>query len=284
MHTEDLHQLREREKELNCIYRIIQILKREDLSTSDIMRKVVVEIPAGWRYPGICMASIDFEGHQFTTPHFYPTKWYQSAELVVDEKILGEIRVYYTRNVDEKGDTLFLPEEQHLLNTIAEQVSVFIFNRRLKRTLSYLGRKDESEEGLQVLPVVSDKHWRWRYKMARLIADGMDLDRMGVVAVYLIGSTKDAKAGPASDLDLLVHFTGDAEQKMLLRYWIDGWSRCLTATNYERTGYHIKGGMIDLHVISSAELKDKKSSFAAMIGSIDNSAWLLRKKAQKHKP
>ena len=276
MNIEDLQHLREREKELHCIYRVIQLLKQEELTTSDILKKVVQEIPSGWRYPGICMASIDFEGQCFCTPHFYPTQWYQSAEIIVDEKVLGEIRVYYSKKVTDDDKTLFLPEEQHLLNTLAEQISVFVFNRRVRRTLDLLGENPVQDIENQVLPVVSDKHWKWRLNMARLIAEEMDLEALGVKAIYLIGSVKEAHAGPASDLDLVVHFAGNPQQESNLRYWMDGWSRSLAQINYEMTGYQMKQGMIDLHLVTDEEMKSQSNSFAAMIGSHQNSAWLLK--------
>jgi len=278
MNTGDLQHLREREKELNCIYRVIQILRKEELSTEDVLRHVVQEVPQGWRFPGICMASIVFEENRYTTPRFHPTQWFQRAEIVVDEHISGEVQVYYTRNITGNEGPLFLPEEQHLLNTLAGQLSNFIFNRELRHTLEYLDKKDKSQVPERFLPVSSDKHWKWRYKMARLIARQMNFESMAVEAIYLIGSTKDAKAGPASDLDLLVVCSGDNRQRELLKYWIDGWSRSLAETNYQMTGYRLEEGIIDLHLITPQEIRSKNNSFAAMIGSLENSARLLRQK------
>ena len=278
MNTGDLHHLREREKELNCIYRVIQLLRQEDLSIADILRKVVLEIPQGWRYPGICMASIIYEGDRYTTPQFHPTKWFQRAEIVVDEHVSGEVRVYYARDISAEDESLFLPEEQHLLNTLAEQLSIFIFNRELRHSLEFLNADNTSRAPEGGLPASSDKHWKWRYKMARLIARQMDFGKFAVQAVYLIGSVKDAKAGPASDLDLLVIFSGDHRQEELLKHWIDGWSRSMAETNYQMTGYQMEEGIIDMHLITPKQLKSKSNSFAAMVGSLDNSARFLREK------
>ena len=278
MAEKDLHSLREREKELHCIYRVIQALNQEEQAIADVFRRVVRIIPDGWRYPGICMASIEFEAKNYTTPHFYPTRWYQSADVVVDQNVLGEIRVYYEKEIPGASGPLFLPEEQHLLNMIAEQVSVFIFNRRLRKTVAYLGDETSGLKDEQILPPVSDKHWKWRYQMAGLIAGQMDLNSFGVKAVYLIGSAKNATAGPASDLDLLVHFEGDRRQRELLVSWVDGWSRCMAETNYRMTGYRMDQGMIDLHIVTTRELKSNDSSFATMIGSTENPAKLLRSK------
>ena len=49
--------------------------------------------------------------------------------------------------------------------------------------------------------------------MAERIALELDRERFGVEAVYLFGSVKNATAGPASDIDLLLHVNADAEQR-----------------------------------------------------------------------
>jgi len=53
-----------------------------------------------------------------------------------------------------------------------------------------------------------DDHWRWRLRMVQKIAAELDPERYGVKGLYLYGSTKNATAGPGSDIDVLVHFAG----------------------------------------------------------------------------
>ena len=276
MASQDINDLREREKELNCLYQIIQILKDEEQDTEDLLKEVVQEIPNGWRYPGICMAKMIYQDKQFTTPCFYETKWYQSAEIVVDEKVMGEIMVYYAENITGDFETLFLPEEYYLLKNIATQVSMFIFNRRLRDTVDYLDKGSHDKGNIELLPKDSDYHWKWREKMAYAIAEQADFERLGIKAIYVIGSTQEATAGAASDLDLLIHTDADERQKELIKTWMDGWSKSLAEVNYERTGYHIKS-LIDLHFVTTEELKDKKNSFAAMVGNHEHSAKPVRK-------
>ncbi len=62
-------------------------------------------------------------------------------------------------------------------------------------------------------------------------------ERFGVAALYVFGSTKNATAGPGSDIDLLVHFAGDRNQLYQLECWFEGWSQALAEMNYLRTGY-----------------------------------------------
>ena len=65
----------------------------------------------------------------------------------------------------------------------------------------------------------AEDHWRWRLRMAERIAEQLDAERFGVKALYVFGSTKNATAGPGSDIDLLVHFRGTPEQR---RSWSPG--------------------------------------------------------------
>jgi hypothetical protein len=277
MDSNEINNLREREKELNCLYRIMQILKDEQRSVADILKEVVDEIPPGWRYPGITMAKLVYQNRTFTSSYFFETRWYHSADIVVDEKVMGEIRVYYTENVTNDFETLFLPEEHYLLNRIAEQVSMFIFHRRLKNTLDYLDEGSPDKEKPELLPRDSDSHWKWRYRMARVIAEHADIKQFNIKAIYIIGSTQEAKAGPASDLDLLVQTDANARERELIRTWLDGWSRSLAEINYERTGFRLKDGLIDIHFVTTEEIRNKKGSYASMIGSTDDAAELIKK-------
>lgn len=108
-------------------------------------------------------------------------------------------------------------------------------------------------------------HWEWRLHMAERVAAQLDPARFGVKAVYVIGSTKRGTAGPSSDIDLLVHFRGSAQQLSELKLWLEGWSLALDEANYLRTGLRT-GGILDVHVITDDDVKSK-SSFALKVSS-----------------
>ena len=116
--------------------------------------------------------------------------------------------------------------------------------------------------------------------MALRIARTIEFERFGIKAVYLIGSVKTATAGPCSDIDLLVHCEDDAEKHESLRWFCEGWGRCLSILNEDKTGYQVKGSLIDLHIITDQDI-EKQTSFAVMLESIDNSARLLRGESTK---
>ena len=89
-------------------------------------------------------------------------------------------------------------------------------------------------------------------------------------AVYLLGSTKNASAGPKSDIDLLVHFRGTEKQRRDLKLWFEGWSLCLGEMNYLRTGYK-SDGLLDVHIVTDDDIA-RRSSFAVKIGAVTDAA------------
>jgi len=276
-----LTKLTERAKELKCIYQVIEALKDETADLTTILKSILEAIPPGYQHPTICEARIILEGKQYASLDFIETPWMQRVEIIIDNHVSGEIQVCYVQKVFDSTPT-FLPEEQKLLNAIADHLSRFIFHRRLKKTLELslsaeVGTEPNGDSSL--LNYESDEHWKWRYQVSKKIANLMDMDRFGVEAFYIIGSTKSGKAGPGSDIDLMVHFRGNPGQEKELKAWMEGWGLGLSELNFLKTGYVITGSLIDFHIITDEDLRNK-TSYAAMIGSADNSARLLRSRNQ----
>jgi hypothetical protein len=116
----------------------------------------------------------------------------------------------------------------------------------------------------------SDIHWRWRLSMAERLALELDSQRFAIKGVYLFGSTKNGTAGPASDIDLIVHSNSSDEQRASLERWLEGWSLCLAEMNYQRTGYQ-SDGLLDVHFVTDDDIA-KKTSYASRIGAVTDPA------------
>lgn len=125
----------------------------------------------------------------------------------------------------------------------------------------------------------SDNHWAWRLEMAEHIASELDAQRFGVKAMYIIGSVKNASAGPQSDIDLLIHFQGTKKQRLDLLLWLEGWSLALGEMNFLRTGYK-SGGLLDAHIVTDNDIANK-TSYAVKIGAATDAARPLRLKEKK---
>ncbi len=116
----------------------------------------------------------------------------------------------------------------------------------------------------------SENHWAWRLQMAEHIASRLDPLRFGVKEFYVFGSTKNATAGPQSDVDILIHFQGTPKQRRELMLWLEGWSVALDEMNYHKTGYR-SGGLLDIHLVSDEDIANKES-YAVKIGAVTDAA------------
>ena len=124
--------------------------------------------------------------------------------------------------------------------------------------------------GYESEPILPDDPWRWRWAMAERLVAGLDGARYGVVACYLIGSAKNACAGPASDLDLLIHVRGSASQHEALRHYCAGWSRLLGLVNHLYTGAGTSE-LVDVHLVTDEDIR-AGDSFAVKIGAVTDGA------------
>jgi pyruvate, water dikinase len=154
------------------------------------------------------------------------------------------------------------------------QVLRVLLNAELDEALGYLAPPGAPADVTLAPPAepqrASDEHWRWRLRMAERIAAQLDPERFGVAALYVYGSTKNATAGPASDLDLLVHFRGTPEQRQTLEAWFGGWSLALAESNYLRTGYR-SDGLLDVKLVGDDDIA-RQTSYAAKIGAVTDAA------------
>ena len=119
-----LNSLNERKKELNCIYQISEILNSNDQPLDEAFNKVITIIPYGWQYSDICSAQIVYNDQIYQTPRLAVNSCKQESLLMIDGKQVGSLRVFYDLKAGE--EFLFLEEEQRMLDTIAEKISVFL--------------------------------------------------------------------------------------------------------------------------------------------------------------
>ena len=129
-----LRDLQERAKELNCLYRVEELLNQAaaDGDLEPLFKAVVSTIPDGWQYPECCQAAILYQGRRFETPGFVETEWRQTAEIWIHDATVGEIIVSYCREVPLSQDGVFLKEEEKLIRTIADRLAHTILHKQLK--------------------------------------------------------------------------------------------------------------------------------------------------------
>ncbi|MCJ7734714.1 MAG: GAF domain-containing protein, partial [Anaerolineales bacterium] len=125
-------ELKERAKELNCLYAVQEALAIPEHSTEFALTKIISVIPSGWKYPEICVSQITVSEHSYHSPNFKKSPWGQHAEIILQDQTVGRISVYYTEEKPELDEGPFLSEERRLINTIANQVGNFLLHQHLE--------------------------------------------------------------------------------------------------------------------------------------------------------
>jgi PAS domain S-box-containing protein len=116
------HDNNERMKELNCLYGISNIVETPGISLDEMLEKTVSLIPAGWQYPDIACARIIFEGKEYKTDNFKPSKWTQSADITLQGQKAGTVDVGYMEQRPQSNEGPFLEEKRDLIDAIGERL------------------------------------------------------------------------------------------------------------------------------------------------------------------
>ena len=127
-----LHALQERAKELNCLYRVGELLSQANRPVEEILSGIVEVLPPGWQYPHDCQARILFEDLTIQPPDFQTTPWVQKAGIVVQGETVGTVEVSYRREMPRSDEGPFLKEERKLIETVADRIAGAVTQRRLR--------------------------------------------------------------------------------------------------------------------------------------------------------
>ena len=114
--------LRERIKELNCLYGIGQLAERHSDSVEDLLRDIVKFLPYSWQYPEITCARIVFKEETYKCRNFKFTKWRQTSRIFMYNEPVGEVAIFYLEERPPADEGPFLREERALLDALAEQI------------------------------------------------------------------------------------------------------------------------------------------------------------------
>jgi predicted nucleotidyltransferase len=239
---------------------LIFLFKLEKLfhskSKNHVLTKITLNIPNVFHYSGLVRCEINYKDKVYQSPYFEKSNSFITADIRINGICKGEINIYYINN----KQISFSDDEQDFLNTLTLRLSDFFQLQALSENNS----------------APKESHSEWRKKMAEKICEKMDFKKFGVKNVYLIGSTKNATAEHLSDIDLIIHIENTKASESLIS-WLEGWSFCLAEINYKRTNHQIKDGLLDIHYITDDDIK-AQNSYAVMIGSLHNSATLIKTK------
>ncbi len=139
---ESAEALRERAKELNCLYAIADLIEKEN-SLEKILQGSADIMPKGWVHTEVACARIIFKERQYQTGNFRATDWRQSAALKVDGQPVGMIEMCYLEERPIRDDGPFLKEERNLINAITERLGRVVERTQAEDKLRQLSRAVE---------------------------------------------------------------------------------------------------------------------------------------------
>ena len=159
-HIDDLGK---RVKELNCLYKVSQLMGESDRPTDKIIEDCVHLIPPAWQYPDITCAKITFKGKEFVTTNWEETIWKQSANITIGTERIGNIEVAYLEEKPDIDEGPFLNEERKLIEAFARLLRNFTKRRRAEHALEFRSKElqrtqHQLEELFKISRQVSEKN------------------------------------------------------------------------------------------------------------------------------
>lgn len=137
--------LKERVKELNCLYDISKANEMPNVPLEELFQKIVEKIPLGWKYPEIACARIKLDGQEFKTMNFSETNWKLDAPINYYNKNIGKLEIFYLEERPELEEGPFLVAERKLILAIVEKLGHIIERKYSEQALK------ESEEKFRTL-------------------------------------------------------------------------------------------------------------------------------------
>lgn len=121
--------LRERVKELTCLYDLARLAEKPGATLDDILQRIANLLPAAWQYPEITYGRIILDDRKFATHGFPEQGTKQSAKIIVHNVKRGVVEVVYAEDRQILDEGPFLREERNLIDAIAREVSHIIERR-----------------------------------------------------------------------------------------------------------------------------------------------------------
>lgn len=118
--------LRERMKELTCLYGIARVAEREELSLDEKLQEIVELLPPSWQHPDISSASISLHEKLFQSSPYTEAPYRQSTDIVVNNIPRGEVEVVYLSYKPDLDEGAFLEEEDSLIREVARRIADII--------------------------------------------------------------------------------------------------------------------------------------------------------------
>jgi len=130
-----LHELKQRVKELSCLYGMEKLFATGSESLELVFQGVANLIPRACRHDAICCARIRVRNQEYLSDNFRETQWRKSFSINELGVTIGAIDVGFREKPPELEHEFFSPEEQELFHAISDRLCQFIDRWRTQTQL-----------------------------------------------------------------------------------------------------------------------------------------------------
>ena len=116
-------ELRERVKELTCLYGIAREIESGDLLSDSIFERVIALLPRAMQFPDHCAARLTLEEQSFDAGDFEGVKYILSTGVFVGDCSVGKLEVGYDQLPPGYQERPFLSEEESLIDAVAREIA-----------------------------------------------------------------------------------------------------------------------------------------------------------------
>lgn len=135
--------LRERVKELNCLYTISRLRELYPHSTDRFLQGVVECLPPAFQHTDHACARITYHDRCYVSENFQASRCRIAAVFHTDARPAGTVEVFYRALPAGAGEEPFIREEYVLIKAVAERIGTFVMHRKAEDDLQ------QAHEGLQ---------------------------------------------------------------------------------------------------------------------------------------
>ncbi len=138
-------ELLERNKELQCLYRISQLGTEPNCTDESIFTGAIAAMLPAWQYPDKTCVHVQYKNRDFKSPEYRQTPWQLSEPLLMWGQEVGQITVGYTDLPADAKDKPFLDEEVSLLQGIGKLLGSILESKDAERQIiaSILATEDQ---------------------------------------------------------------------------------------------------------------------------------------------
>ena len=250
-HANTVAALRERVKELDCLYAITRLSQGQDMALDDLLAGACAVVVRAWQHPGAACVRATVGGCAQATANWHRPVSRQESPIHAQGEVVGRIEVGYLDKRPEADEGPFLREERHLLDAVADHLGRIIEARQNEEQLRQLSRELIKAQETERQRLARELHDDVAQNLALV---GLGLDRLAALPGGPAGAgsqgldiVRESATRLGAAIASLRHLAGDLLPPVLDRLGLAEAAAALCQETAARTGIAVECTTHGLH-------------------------------------